>query len=150
SLPPDRRGRLVGRGGRSAAPDERRRGLQGQEPRPKTLTGSHCGPGGRHLMRQPCPAVAQLEHWLADRLDADADTTLGRHLEQCPRGQRELDRRPAEANGLGKRFRSAAPPPLPPTGEAFVRRLKQDTEFLSDPSLAPRAGLPGSDTPLDT
>jgi serine/threonine protein kinase len=81
-------------------------------------------------MSEPCPAPAQLEQLLTGREDL-IEAALEHHLEQCPRCQQKLDQLTASASSLGRRFRSAAAPPsLPAAGEAFVRRLKQETPPL--------------------
>src|SRR5262249_33599585 len=89
-------------------------------------------------MRPPCPADARLAQLLTEPPDGATEAELEQHLEQCPRCQGELDRLTAGAGDLGKRFRpAAAPQPLPDAGEAFVRRLKEDTELLSEPGGSP-------------
>src|SRR5262245_26200469 len=92
-------------------------------------------------MRPPCPADARLAQLLTELPEGATEAELEQHLEQCPRCQEELDRLTAAAGDLGKRFRPAvAPQPLPEAGEAFVRRLKEDTELPSEP------GGPSTDT----
>jgi serine/threonine protein kinase len=83
-------------------------------------------------MSEPCPAPAQLEQLLTGRDDL-MEAALEHHLEQCPRCQQKLDQLTASASTLGQRFRSAAgPPSFPAAGEAFVRRLKEETPPLWD------------------
>src|SRR5262245_42244694 len=83
-------------------------------------------------MSEPCPAPAQLEQLLTGRDDL-MEAALEHHLEQCPRCQQKLEQLTASASSLGRRFRPAArPSSLPAAGEAFVRRLKEETPLLWD------------------
>jgi serine/threonine protein kinase len=82
-------------------------------------------------MSESCPAPAQLEQLLTGRDDL-ITAALEHHLEQCPRCQQQLEQMTASASSLGQKFRSPSGTSLPAAGEAFVRRLKEETPLLWD------------------